>query len=444
MTQMQECKRSFVKYATAGLSGMPSYGDEMNTRKNNSVLVPVTKFPLLKKLGFDHHSSAARHAFLCLIVMLFAANGVFAQTSEFRPNSSAGAGKLLVHSKFGGQIFGFDIDQNGTEGLLSESQTLANGNVLAAVETFDQKTGKILKVVIKTETQDDFVTMGVVGNSVGLVEREHVEGGFVVKRIFRTLDPLHSNRFTGLWTPPIGSQHIIMPTGVSRSQGVPNVAVFAYDNSGQFIPYVFSSNVATNTFGPVIKIKDSNNFGSGVPPLIAYDSQTNQAVLGGGIGCFDCRPVIGVVDLAKGTFKEFTGIGFGFINGIAIDAADGIAVTTTEDDANVEFYDLKTETGFNVVLPNSGEQQFFSGNDVEFDPIHKLFLIAQENSSSTSSGSTIYVYDTKGNLKETLNGFNFNNTFNIIPMHIALNPGKRSGFVDGPDSGVTEIQSFTY
>ena len=415
----------------------------MNTRKETSVLTPETKFPSGEKFGFAHHSSAARHAFLCLIVLLFAATGVFAQTSEFQQNSSAGAGKLLVHSKFGGQIFGFDIDQSGTEGLLSEAQTLSNGNVLAAVETFDQKTGKILKVIAKTETQDDFVTMGIVATSVGLVEHEHEVSFLHVKRTFHVLNPLDSNQFTGLWTPPIGTQHLIMPTGVSRSQGVPNVAVFAYDNSGQFIPYVFSSNVAANTFGPVVKIKDSNNFGS-VPPPIAYDSKTNQAVLGGGNGCFGCLPVIGVADLAKGTFSEFTGIGFGFVNGIAIDSADGIVCTDTEDDASVEFYDLKTQTGFTVVLPNSGEQQFFSGEDVEFDPIHKLFLIAQENSSSASSGSTIYVYDTKGNLKETLNGFNFNNTFNIIPMHIALNPSKRSGFVDGPDSGVTEIQSFTY
>jgi hypothetical protein len=120
-----------------------------------------------------------------------------------------------------------------------------------------------------------------------------------------------------------------------------------------------------------------------------------------------------------------------------------VALVTTGV-ASVEFYDLKKETGFTVVLPNSGGQQFFSGQDVEFDPIHKLFLIAQENSSSASSGSTIYVYDTKGNLKQTLNGFSFNNTFNVIAMHIAMNPSKRSGFVDGPDSGVTEIQSFTY
>ena len=371
-----------------------------------------------------------------LIVVLFAAVAVGQAIAP-------GAGKVLVHSKFGGQIFGFDIDQNGTEGVLSEAQTLANGNVLAAVETFDQKTGRILKVVIKTETQDDFITMGVVGTSVGLIEREHEVSFDHVKRTFHILNPLASNQFTGVWTPPIGARHIIMPAGVSRSQGVGDVAVFAYDNSGKFIVYVFSSNVAANTFGPVVKITDSNNFGS-VPPPIAYDSKTNQAVLGGGNGCFGCSPVIGVVDLAKRKFKEFKGLGFGFVNGVAIDAADGIACTTTEDDASVEFYNLKKKTGFTVVLPNSGEQQFFSGQDVEFDPIHKLFLIAQENSSSASSGSTIYVYDTKGNLKKTLNGFVFNNTFNVVAMHIALNPSQRSGFVDGPDQGVTELQSFTY
>lgn len=151
-----------------------------------------------------------------------------------------------------------------------------------------------------------------------------------------------------------------------------------------------------------------------------------------------------MVDLGTSKFTEFTGTGFGFINGIAIDAADGVVCTDTEDDASVEFYDLKKETGFTVVLPNPGEQQQFSGADVEFDSIHKLFLIAQPTSSVSSSGSTIYVYDTKGNLKETLNGFDFSNTFNVVPTHIALHPSQRSGFVDGPDQGVTEVQSFTY
>jgi hypothetical protein len=369
-----------------------------------------------------------------------------AQTDEFQPSSTAGPNGIIVHSQFGGQIFGFDIDQNGTEGLLAEAKSLANGNVLAAVETFDQATGHILHVVELTQpsaSQDDFITMGVVGNSVGLFEHEHVSRGFVANRTFNVLNPLSSNRITGVWTPPIGSQHIIMPGGVSRSQGVPNVAVFAYDNSDSFIPYVFSSNVAQNTFGPVVMITDSTNFGS-VPPPIAYDSVTNQAVLGGGTGAFGTRPIIGVVDLTAGTFSEFEGIGFGFVNGIAMDSADGIFCTDTEDDASVEFYDLSTQTGFTVVLPGSGGQQFYSGADVEFDAVHKLFLVAQPASSSAPSGSSIYVYDIHGNLQETMNGFNFSNTFSVIAAYIGLHPSLRSGYVTGPDSGETELQGFTY
>ncbi|MGC2448372.1 MAG: hypothetical protein WA477_12070 [Candidatus Sulfotelmatobacter sp.] len=343
-----------------------------------------------------------------------------------------------MQTKFGGQIFGFDIDQNGTEGILSEAQILANGNVLAAVETFNQKTGKILTVMAKTETQDDFVTLGVVGTSVGLVEHEHVISLLDVHRTFGTINPLSSNKVTGKWTPPIGSTHLL--NQVSRNQGTMNNAIFAQDNSGNFIPWVFSSNIAANTFGPVVKITDSFNFGS-VPPPMAYNPEKNEAILGGGDGCFDCLPVIGVVDLTKATFSEFTGIGFGFVNGIAIDSADNIAVTTTEDDANVEFYDLNTQQSFTVVLPNSGEQQIFSGADVEFDAVNKVFFVAQPVSSS-SSGSSIYVYDTKGSLQGTLNGFSFSNASTVIPVHIALHPSTRTGFIDGPL--VNEIQGFSY
>lgn len=360
----------------------------------------------------------------------------FAQSDQSQP-----ATPVIVHSRFGGQIFGFDIDQNGTEGVLAEAQTLSGGNVEAAVETFDQKTGKILAVLVRTLTQDDFITLGVVGKSVGLIEHEHVVSFLNVQRTFLTINPLTGNTFTGKWTPPIGTQHLLKE--VSRTQGSANNAVFAQDNSGSFIPFVFSSNVAANTFGPVISITDSFNFGSIVPPM-AYNTQTNVAVLGGGNGCFGCLPVIGLADLGKGTFTEFTGIGFGFVNGIAVDSADNIACTTTEDDASVEFYDLNTETGFTVVLPNSGEQQFFSGADVEYDPIHKLFLVAQPNSSSASSGSTIYVYDINGVLQKTINGFSFSNAFNVVPAHIAIHPSVRIGFVDGPSSNVNEIQRFTY
>ncbi len=380
---------------------------------------------------------------LFFLALLGTSQAVLAQTDEFQPDREAGAGTLLVHSRFGGQIFGFDIDQHGSEGVLTEAKTLNNGTTLAAVETFDQATGAILRVVTQTMTHDDFLGMGVVGNSIGLIQHEHSNGNFITSRTFKVMNPLSGNQFSGRWSPPIGSQHIIMPAGVSRSQGTPHVAVFAYDNSGNFIPYVFRSNVAANTFGPIIRITDSLNFGS-VPPPIVYDNLTNQAILGGGQGCFGCSPVLGFVNLTTGQFSPQHGAGFGFINGMAVDPVDGILVTTTEDDAAVEFYNLATHGNFKVQLPGSGGQQFFSGADVAFDAAHKLFLVAQPNSSQVSNSSTIYVYDRMGNLMETLNGFHFSNTFNVVPMHIALNPVKRSGFVDGPDDGVTELQSFTY
>jgi hypothetical protein len=351
-----------------------------------------------------------------------------------------GPGNVLVHSKFGGQIFGFDIDQNGTEGVLSEAKTLSNGNNLVAVETFDQQTGKILKVVTKqNNTQDDWVTMGVVGNGAGLVLHEHEVSFLHIKRTFHVLDPLDFNKFTGVWTPPIDSGHLIR--GVSRNQGNATNAFFAYDNSGSFIPFVFASNVAANTFGPVAKITDPN-FSFGVPPVIAMNTTTNQAVLAQDFGSPTSVPEIGLVDLTKGKFSKFNGVGLGFVNGIAVDSADGIACTATEIDFSVEFYDLKKHTGFSEILPGATNQTQ-SGSDIEFDPVHKLFLVAQEV-SSTGSGSSIQVYDIRGNLVESLNGFNFSNRFNVIGTHIALKPSNRSGFVDGPDSGVTDIQSFTY
>ena len=184
-------------------------------------------------------------------------------------------------------------------------------------------------------------------------------------------------------------------------------------------------------------------------PQIAYNNATNQAVVASSDSAVGGPPpVLALVDLATGTVNEFTGIPGpppfrqGSINGLAVDSEDGIAVTTTELDFRVEFYNLQTQTGFAVVLPGA-TGQLQSGSDVEYDPINKLFFVAQ-SVSSTGPGSSIQVYDTNGTLVESLNGFNFSNTFNVIGTHIALNPSNRSGYVDGPNSGVTEIQSFTY
>src|SRR5712671_3429856 len=137
---------------------------------------------ILPTLGSSSHANILFLAIACLLCL-----------TNSLPAAAQGPGTVIVNSKFGGQIFGFDIDQNGTEGVLTEAQTLQDGRTLAAVETFDQATGKIVKVVKKLISKDDFITLGVVGSSVGLVEREHVKGIYVDSRIYNLLNPLSAN-----------------------------------------------------------------------------------------------------------------------------------------------------------------------------------------------------------------------------------------------------------
>ncbi|MBA3609126.1 MAG: hypothetical protein H0W43_11570 [Chthoniobacterales bacterium] len=82
-----------------------------------------------------------------------------------------------MRGKLGGFIFGFEIDPNGTEGLLCEAVLNSDGTVTAAIETFDQATGRIVRILGKTNTEDDFIALTVAG-SVGLIEREKVGGLF--------------------------------------------------------------------------------------------------------------------------------------------------------------------------------------------------------------------------------------------------------------------------
>jgi hypothetical protein len=379
------------------------------------------------------------HCFTTVVIGVFVSGLARGGTVELQP--SVGVTGVIVQSQFGGQIFGFDIDQAGNEGILCEAQTLENGRTHAAIETFDQTTGAIIRVVKETQSRDDFITLGVVGHSVGLVEREHIVSFLKVVRSFSVLDPLRRNRITGEWTPPVGTDHLV--SMVSRNQGIDNVAVYAIDISGQFKPTVFSSNVAANTFGPVVMLTDQDFVNGGDPPM-AYNSATNHAVLGHAtLGNPFIPGKIATVDLTTGAFTKFTGVGLGDVNGIAVDPVTGTACTTTEIDFSVEFYNLTTKTGTVQPLPGA-LNQFFSGADVQFDPVNRLFFVAQPNSSTSSSGSSIHVYDVAGNLIESINGLSFSNAGNVVPAHIGLNPAMRFGFVDGPDPGVTQIQSFTY
>ena len=363
--------------------------------------------------------------------------------SRFQVNPDAGAGDVIVHGKLGGLIFGFEVDPNGTEGLLCEALSNPDGTLSARVEAFSQATGRIIRVLAKSESQDDAIALGVAG-SVGLVEYEHVRGLFNVRRTFSTINPLAGNMLNGDWTPPINPKQIVNQVKPALD-GSPNVAVYALSVDTNVNPVVFSSNLADNTFGPLIDITDPD-FTQEAPPVIAFDPIGNQAILGHDKPSpFILPPLIAFVDLTSGSFVKRTGLGLGVINGIAVDSEDGVLCTDTSFDSAVQFYNLNDSTGISVFLPGHDPQtSTASGGDIEFDPVNKLFLVAQPFSDGQlDNGSSIQVYDLMGNLVESIDGLNFQGGDNVFPVHITLNPNHRIGFVNGPDL-TTAIQSFSY
>jgi hypothetical protein len=347
---------------------------------------------------------------------------------------SLGGKAIVVQDKFGGQIFGYDVDRNGSEGMLSEILELSNGNLLNATETFDQATGKIIKVVAKeTKTQNNFITLGVVGSHIGIEMVEHVKGIYVNKRTYSTINPLDGNKFTGTWTPSISNKTELFE-GLEADQGTPNVAVMASTQTccGRF---VFGSDVGANTFGKKITLEDPI-FTGGVPPLLAFDSKKNRAVLAQAQGAPFSVPEISLVDLTKGKISEFTGLGFGYVNGLAVDSATGIACTTTETDNSAEFYNLAKKTGVIVVLPVIGQ---YSGGAVAVDAVHKLFFITHPVPGAPGQ---IHIYNEKGKLIKSLAGI----AMGPAGVYVALNPGARTGFVQvaGSNGNSSGLQSFKY
>ena len=364
---------------------------------------------------------------------------------EFQPNPNAGPGDVIVRGKLGGLIFGFEIDPEGSEGLLCEAVLNSDGTVSARVETFSQSTGRILKRLASSESQDDFIALSVAG-SIGLVEREHVRGLFNVNRSFRIIDPLAGNNINGSWTPPINSKQIVNQVKAALD-GSPNVAVYALSVSSNVNPVVFTSNISDNTFGQAFEITDLN-FITEAPPVIAFDPPRNQVILGHDKPSpFIEPPLVGFLDLATGAFEVETGLGLGVINGVAVDSEDGVLCADTSFDSAVQFYDLSdfTGSGISVLLPGADPQtSTASGGDIEFDPINKLFLVAQPFSDGKlNNGSSIQVYDLVGNLVDSIDGLLFQGGDNVFPIHITLNPSRRMGFVNGPDL-TTAIQSFSY
>jgi hypothetical protein len=346
-------------------------------------------------------------------------------------HGTTGLGKLLTSGN-GSQIFGFDIDADGNDGILATSTN---------VESFDQDTGKITGTFPKNMPSGD--TYSMVGISTGdtALTTEYGSQEFAT-RTYLTTSPVTANKFTGKWKQPVNQIQI---EEQAPNQTATSTALYAIELKNNDNPLLIVSNIAKNTTSKVIKL-DPNHFALGNGPQLAQDTKTNEAMfaLSPDYGAVGGEPPLNVIYNMK-TGKETSFNGFnngyfhaGYVNGLALDSNTGIAATDTELNAQVEFYDVATKSGSFVQLPCTGSSsQTNAGSGIANDSTHGLFLVTEQY-YGCGSGSAILVYDEKGNLQETLTGF----TFPVGEGAPALNPSKRMGWVFGPQ--FDQLQQFYY
>ncbi len=359
-----------------------------------------------------------------------------AQSAHLSPHT-AGLGAVLS-SKIGGQIFGFGINQDGSDGVLATASD---------VETFDSSTGKITKTFPKkVSSRISYSADGIFTGDVGLITRYVMpKGSIFAIRQYDVMNPVTANKFSGKWTPPVKD---IQVEEAGPNETASTTAIFAIELKNQDVPILFGSDIPKNTFGKIFQLNPSS-FSLGDQPQVAQDTATNQAVIatspdGGRVG--GEAPINVLVNLKTGKQTQFEGlnegpVGSGFVNGLAVDSTTGIAATTTELNAQVEFYNLASQTGTAVQLPCTGSSsQLNSGSWVTNDPVNGLFLVA-DPVYACGSGSAIAVYNESGGLVETITGFRFDidQIDSGIPVVI---PSQRMGWAPGPNA--SELQQFFY
>lgn len=341
---------------------------------------------------------------------------------------------VVLTSQGGGQIFGFDINASGSDGLLAAG----------SIQVFDENTGKITATFPKHIPKTTSYTLdGIFTGDVGLVTRYVVaKGKLYAKRFYDLVSPVTVAKFTGDWTPPVRD---IQVEAAGPNQTTSETAIYAIELKNEDSPILFGSNIAKNTFGKVIQL-DPSDFTLGDVPQLGQDIATDQAVFatspdGGKVG--GSAPINVLFNLRTGKSTEFQGLnngffGAGFVNGLAVDSATGIAATTTELNAQVAFYDLVKQTGTAVQLPCTGSgSQLSSGSGIANDSASGLFLVTEQFYCNSGEGA-ILVYDETGTLFETITGFNFA----IGEPPPVLNPSERMGWAYGPHRN--QLQQFFY
>jgi len=351
---------------------------------------------------------------------------------------AAGPG-LRVTSKFGGQIFGWAIDENGTDGVLTEVTPPSGSPFTSVVETFDQTTGKITKVVRKQSGgpsggRELFVD-AILANDAGLIDDERRHVGRALRDVYYVMAPVSGKKITGTWTRPSGYDFLLWDIADEQTNPdtVMAATIVAHGISQPPTFEVVVTDVATNELLQTLYAPKGD--GVNYPYFVAEDMTTQHAYVPA--ANYHSQTVFIDYDIKSGhVSNNFVAPAFsGPVAGMAIDSATHMMCTTTGSTYSVQMYDLKTkQQTFYGQIPNSGGEGQ-AGSSIAADPINHLFIVEQPN--SLQGGSEIYVYDEKGNVLESLTGFAFSPSSGI-----QIVASSRSGFVAARQPN--QLQSFTY
>jgi hypothetical protein len=346
---------------------------------------------------------------------------------------------LTVTSKFGGQIFGWAIDENGTDGVLTEVTPPSGSPFTSVVETFDQTTGKITKVVRKQSGgpsggRELFVD-AILANDVGLIDDERRHVGRPLRDVYYLMAPVSGKKITGTWTRPSGYDFLLWDIADQQTNpdAIMAATIVAHGISQPPTFEVVVTDVATNKLLHTLYAPHGD--GVNYPYFVAEDMTTQHAYVPA--ANYHSQTVFIDYDIKSGhVSNNFVAPAFsGPVAGMAIDSATHMMCTTTGSTYSVQMYDLKTkQQTFYGQIPNSGGEGQ-AGSSIAADPINHLFIVEQPN--SLQGGSEIYVYDEKGNVLESLTGFAFSPSSGI-----QIVASSRSGFVAARQPN--QLQYFTY
>jgi hypothetical protein len=383
---------------------------------------------------------------LIMLATLFLIAVASAQTASPRAPHKVGLGKVLTGA-LDGTIFDFDVNQNGTDGILDDAATLPDGSVKSAIEIFDTTTGKITKVVetvVSKTGNQELTARGILGNDIGFVdfERVHIANFHVTRNdVFDLLNPVSGEKITGVWNLPDPRGALFWAFAPNQSTTTQVALVYRSDNA---TPWLYVTDLASNTILNSIKLPQ---FQFDYLLDLAQDTVTGEAVTNINSEPGGPAPINVFINLKTGKTRQFSGFNNGFygagaINGLAVDSSTGVLCTTTSLNSQVEFYNVTSGKGLWAQLPGTTDtDELNAGWSVTNDPVNHLFLVGQPI-SSTGGSSAIYVYDEKGNWKETIDGFSFNNSSFAGSINIAINPKLRTGWVNGPT--FNNLQQFFY